>query len=133
MRMCCKKNDRGFTLIELMIVVAVVGILAALAIPNFLRFQAKSKQTEAQVNLRSIYASQNTYFAEHDTYTAAITNLEWEPEGTARYQYTIMDNADTAHYTAQASGNIDNDATRDVWSITKACVLDNTTNDVTTP
>ena len=50
------KGKKGFTLIELMIVVAIIGILAAIAIPNFLKFQAKSKTSEAKTNLGAIFA-----------------------------------------------------------------------------
>ena len=63
-----QKKTKGFTLIELMIVVAIIGILAAIAIPNFLRYQAKSKQTEAKANLGAIFTSEVSYKAEKDTY-----------------------------------------------------------------
>lgn len=124
-----KMKARGFTLIELMIVVAIVGILAAIAIPNFMRYQAKSKQSEAKANLRSIYTSQNTYFGEYDTYTGSIDTLGWLPEGETRYAYVIT-TADNIHYTAQASGNIDTDTTIDTWEINQTLVLINQTNDV---
>ncbi|MBW6503899.1 prepilin-type N-terminal cleavage/methylation domain-containing protein [bacterium] len=81
-----KKGKKGFTLIELMIVVAIIGILAAIAIPNFLRFQAKSKQSEAKTNLGGIFTAEVSYFGEHN-YFGNFAEIAWEPTGTARYTY----------------------------------------------
>lgn len=57
-------NKKGFTLIELMIVVAIIGILAAVAIPAFLKYIKKSKTTEARTNIRKIYDGQLAYYDE---------------------------------------------------------------------
>ena len=64
------RKQEGFTLIELMIVVAIIGILAAIAIPNFLTYQLKSRQSEAKTNLQAIKTSQVAFQAERGCYIA---------------------------------------------------------------
>ena len=82
------RGKKGFTLIELMIVVAIIGILAAIAIPNFLKFQAKSKQSEAKANLGAIYTGQISYFGDANTF-GDFDKINWAPSGTPRYRYTL--------------------------------------------
>ena len=80
------RSKKGFTLIELMIVVAIIGILAAIAIPNFLRFQAKSKQSEAKGNLGGIFTAEVAYQGERNFF-GNFAQIAWAPTGTPRYTY----------------------------------------------
>ena len=125
-----QKKAKGFTLIELMIVVAIIGILAAIAIPNFLRYQAKTKQSEAKTNLSSIFTSEIAYFGEFDTFTGDMDKLGWAPEGDARYSYSLG-TATVSLFTAGATGNVDADDVDDYWTIDQNKTLTNVTNDVT--
>ncbi len=80
----------GFSLIELMVVVAIIAFLAMIAVPNFNRFLAKAKRAEAYMNLSSIYAAEKSYYAEHGKYSDVLTGeggIGWKPEGKTYYTY----------------------------------------------
>lgn len=89
MQMLRNRISKGFTLIELMIVVAIIGVLAAIAIPNFIKFQARSKQSEAKANLKAIYTAQKAYFAENDKYSREMGKIGFSPERGNRYAYRL--------------------------------------------
>ena len=83
------RKAKGFTLIELMIVVAIIGILAAIAIPNFMKFQCKSKRSEAKTNLAGIYTAETAYFAEKSIFSDYWA-IGWQTASTnCRYVYKI--------------------------------------------
>ncbi len=108
------RSKGGFTLTELMIAVGLIGALAALAIPNFVRYQNRARRSEAFTNVGGIATAEKGYFAEQGVYfeapthpvtTAAELNaaqhtwtaaavadfaaLGWQPEGRVRYSYDV--------------------------------------------
>lgn len=67
-----KKSNEGFTLVELMVVVAIIGILSAVAIPNFKSYQAKAKTSEAKLQLASIYQAETSLQADYDAFATCL-------------------------------------------------------------
>ena len=96
-----KRDERGFTLIELMIVIAIIGILAAIAIPQFSAYRARSYNSAAQADLRNAATAQEAYFVDHDIYTNTLTTLVGTTYGlyTSRNVVMTMGGANNQGYT----------------------------------
>jgi type IV pilus assembly protein PilA len=153
-----------------------VGTLAAIAVPNFLKFGARSKQAEAKYNLKAAFTAEKAWMAEHDTYSESIEEIGFAPERSNRYNYFFSKSVnpflpgspdggqhpgvlidarmgvgpagtvyaaippvliselglrgkcpESCNITIVAAGNLDGDATMDLWSIsTEDRVIDGT-------
>lgn len=79
------RTQKGFTLIELMIVVGIIGILVAIAAPNFSRYQSKARQSEAKIALAAIYSAEKSFFSEYSAYVGSLDSIGYAPEGNKRY------------------------------------------------
>ena len=109
-----KETLKGFTLIELMIVVAIVGILAAVAVPNYLNYQCRAKQAEARQLLSELAKKELTYFSEKDTFSANLGDIGMNVPSAGRYQVRVT-SVGSRSFTAQASGVLN--AINDVWVV----------------
>ncbi len=122
----CRAYDRGeggFTLIEVMMVVAIIGILAAMAIPNYRNYQCKARQSEVRNALGLVRVSQEAYFAEFQTYAVSLSDISFFPGSGARYSYSVI-SASPNGYTVQASGMPHRKT--DTWQMTESGVVVNT-------
>ena len=93
------KNQKGFTLVELMVVVAIIGILSAVAIPQFQTYQAKSRTSEAKLALAAIYSAQIAFQGENDTYHSCLPVMGYRPASAPAGAYNPAAGQLERHYT----------------------------------
>jgi type IV pilus assembly protein PilA len=112
--------------LNVVLAVPVCGITAAIAIPNFVKFQCRSKQSEAKGNLKALFVAEESYRAEEDRYSTDLAAINFQPRGeTLRYVYSVV-RADDQGFTAEARGQ--GEMSRDVWTIDHTNQLQNVTN-----
>lgn len=111
-----RNNQAGFSLVELMVVVAIIGILASLAIPSIGKYMAKARQSEAKTQLSSLYTAEKAFYAEYTAYDQRFGAVGYSPEGRLRYNVGFANGANglalpANGYTATLNGAQLNTAT----------------------
>ncbi len=84
-----RRSQSGFTLVELLIVVAIIGVLSTIGVPTFRRMVQKAKKSEAKVNLGGIYTAENAFYSEYGLYGNNLERVGFEADGASTAIYTI--------------------------------------------
>ncbi|HEY4222526.1 MAG TPA: hypothetical protein VGO62_14320 [Myxococcota bacterium] len=116
--------------VNVLVVVPGVGCLAAISIPNFIKFQCRAKQSEAKSNLKALSVDELSYKSEHETFSSDEKALGFEPLGAkVRYTYAV-DRADKDHFhaTAHVSPAFLGELSTDAWEVDETGQPKNSTN-----
>ena len=138
-----RRSRAGYTIIELMLTVGIVGLLATLAIPTMMRFQLKAKVAEGRTNIAAIRESEETYFAEWGVYVSALpvlpltvgalkepwvlapsdehgfNEIGYAPNGALYFQYGVVTGGAGQAITIAARSDVDGDGLYNTWGYVK--------------
>ena len=104
-------------------ILPTTGVLAAIAIPNYLLFECRAKQSEAKMILKQLYVAEESHRAEFDTYEADLSKLDYyKPRENPRYQINVLRASDNA-FVIEATTT--DPAFKDTWTIDQDNALTN--------
>jgi len=134
------QRNAGFTLIEMMVVVSIIGVISSIAIPGLQKYVYRAQRNEAYINLNGIFTAQKTYQADNGKYGETFADIGFEILGgemidpntiqSKYYTYTLetfdVDGIDNANYSAVATGDLDpSDAMLDIIMIESGLIIQN--------
>ena len=120
------RKETGFSLLELLIALAIMGILAVLAVPSYTKYLVKSRQADAKTQLVAIRQAQEIYRLQYATYTSNTTLLSGWQGTVGKYAFSIL-SCTSSNFTAKASWT-DGSAEMDAWTMDDSGMLAHTTN-----
>jgi Tfp pilus assembly protein PilE len=105
-----------------LVVLALISVIASIAIPNYLRFQTLSRQSEARAILIGIYQAETAFYQLNNRYSTDPKEIGFDPASLSQYYFYQWEitYADNERFEAKAWGNIDEDPTIDTWVVTEA-------------
>jgi type IV pilus assembly protein PilE len=131
---CEKKNPsqgrwddktNGFSLIELLVALAIIGILAVIAVPSYTKYMVKSRQADAKTQLTTIRQAEEIYRLQYGSYTSDTTLLTGWQSTAGKYAFSIL-SCSSSNFAAKASWT--NGTERDAWTIDESGTLSHTVN-----
>jgi type II secretion system protein G len=100
-----KRDQRGFTLMELMIVIVIIGVLAAIGIPAYNNYVDKARAAACQSNRRSIATALGLYYAEKGEYTSTLSDLDVYLDNRKDLKCPMQDEDDDDYYSINIDAN----------------------------
>ena len=116
----------GFSLIELVVVLAIMGILVVLAIPAYTKYIVKSRQVDAKTQLTAVRQAQEIYRLQYGAYTSGTALLSGWQDAAGKYVFSI-ENCSSSNFTVKASW-AESGAEVDAWTMDDSGTLSHTVN-----